>query len=776
MHSVRARIGCFRRAAEFGVALCSLSSPLVARDRRVPLDEAMRTLSQRSHTEIVSFETGLRRTRVLLPLSTLLPQALDQMLVGTDYRAIRIGPTSFRIEHAPRPKKRDSRTDRARRDADSDIVVTGSKSGIELKTYPGSVTILSPKLRVGSNSGPVGLDDLGAILPVLQTTDFGAGRNKVFIRGIADSSFNGATTSTAGIYFGDASLGFGNPSPSLKLIDVGRIEVLEGPQGTLYGAGSIGGIIRIVPNPVNLTTVAAMASGGTSLTAGGAPGFDAAAAVNLPIVHDDVGIRLVGYGQREGGYIDDIRLGANRNQVDTIGGRANVEADIDEFHVEFGGLVQDTHARDAQYSEVLSGDLRRSSRVAQPYFNRVLLGRIVVTKSWDSRLTFTSATSLGDRSARDQFDASSRNIQLLGYQVRRTSTSFAQEVRLAKNSSRGRFAWVVGASVLRDRDAQARALGSPDTPAELDEVTNVTNSASVFGQATLPIARKLDLTLGARATSARTDSKPGTGVGEALIRGRSTLRVDPTAALLLHLSDRFSAFARVQTGYRTGGLAVARGVGRVADFAPDSIVMGEVGLRRSRSGAEGLAFSTALSFAHWTDIQADLITRRGLPYTTNLGDADIASLEATADYAGVSGLSFELSALLTRNRLRGQLASQSLTRDQRLPETPPFAAIARITWHPVGSPQLILGSSLRYVGRSVLGPGAFLDISQGDYTVAGLSGSLQRERVQFSLGVDNVTNTVANRFAFGNPLTLSRRDQSTPLQPRTLRFGATWTW
>lgn len=247
MHSVRARIGCFRRAAEFGVALCSLSSPLLARDPRVPLDEAMRTLSQRSHTEIVSFETGLRRTRVLLPLSTSLPQALDQMLVGTDYRAIRIGPTSFRIEHTPRPKKRATRRDRARRDADSDIVVTGSKSGIELKTYPGSVTILSPKLRVGSNSGPVGLDDLGAILPVLQTTDFGAGRNKVFIRGIADSSFNGATTSTAGIYFGDASLGFGNPSPSLKLIDVGRIEVLEGPQGTLYGAGSIGGIIRIVP-------------------------------------------------------------------------------------------------------------------------------------------------------------------------------------------------------------------------------------------------------------------------------------------------------------------------------------------------------------------------------------------------------------------------------------------------------------------------------------------------------------------------------------------------
>ena len=775
MRSVKAKIGCFRRAAEFGVALCSLSSPLLARDPRVPLDEAMRTLSQRSHAEIVSFETGLRHTRVVVPVSTSLPQALDQMLASTGYRAIRIGPTSFRVEHNPRLQKRDTRRDRASRAADGDIVVTGSKSGIELKHYPGSITISSPKLRVGSSSGPVGLDDLGAILPVLQSTELGAGRNKIFIRGIADSSFNGATTSTAGIYFGDASLGFGNPSPSLKLIDVGRIEVLEGPQGTLYGAGSIGGIIRIVPNPVNLSAVAAMVSSGTSLTTGGAPGYDAAAAVNLPVIHDYVGIRLVGYEQREGGYIDDVRLGVNRNLVDTIGGRANLEADVNGYHVEFGGLVQGTHARDAQYSEILRGDLRRSSRVAQPYFNRVVLGRMVVTKSWDSGLTFTSATSLGDRRARDQFDASSGNRQLLGYQVRRTSTSFAQEVRVAKNSVGEHFTWVVGASVLRDRDSQARALGSPDMPAELDEVTNITHSASVFGQATLPITRQLDLTLGARATSARTDSKPGTGLSDALVAGRSTFRLDPTAALLLHLSDRVSAFARAQTGYRTGGLAVARGVGRVADFAPDSIVMGEIGVRRSRSGANGLAFSSALSFAHWTDIQADLITKRGLPYTTNLGNADIASLEATADYASASGLSIELSALLTRNRLRGLLASQSLTRDQRLPETPPLAATARITWHPVGLPQLLLGGSLRYVGRSVLGPGAFLDISQGDYTVAGLSGSLQRGRVQFSLGVDNVTNTVANRFAFGNPLTLTRRGQSTPLQPRTFRLGATWT-
>jgi iron complex outermembrane receptor protein len=71
----------------------------------------------------------------------------------------------------------------------------------------------------------------------------------------------------------------------------------------------------------------------------------------------------------------------------------------------------------------------------------------------------------------------------------------------------------------------------------------------------------------------------------------------------------------------------------------------------------------------------------------------------------------------------------------------------------------------------VLGLGDLLDISQGRYGVLGISGGWRIRKVSLSLNIDNLTNARANRFAFGNPFTFSRRDQTTPLQPLTIRAG-----
>src|SRR3546814_5101990 len=79
----------------------------------------------------------------------------------------------------------------------------------------------------------------------VSSTHLGPGRNKLFIRGIADSSFTGPTQSTVGQYFGDIRLSYNAPDPDLRLYDIDNVEILEGPQGTLYGAGSLGGIIPV---------------------------------------------------------------------------------------------------------------------------------------------------------------------------------------------------------------------------------------------------------------------------------------------------------------------------------------------------------------------------------------------------------------------------------------------------------------------------------------------------------------------------------------------------
>ncbi|MEJ8630821.1 hypothetical protein P0F65_14985 [Sphingomonas sp. I4] len=149
--------------------------------------------------------------------------------------------------------------------------------------WAASVTCRSVASRVRSCGFPVGIwnlavsgtERLTSRLSTVASTYLGAGRNKLFIRGIADSSFTGPSQATVGQYFGDLRLSYNAPDPDLRLADLAAVEVLAGPQGTLYGAGSLGGLIRLVPNPVELDRTSGSVAIGASATQHGAPGYDA---------------------------------------------------------------------------------------------------------------------------------------------------------------------------------------------------------------------------------------------------------------------------------------------------------------------------------------------------------------------------------------------------------------------------------------------------------------------------------------------------------------------
>ena len=257
-----------------------------------------------------------------------------------------------------------------------------------------------------------------------------------------------------------------------------------------------------------------------------------------------------------------------------------------------------------------------------------------------------------------------------------------------------------------------------------------------------------------------------------------TFRLDPTGAFSWLLAPRFAMFGRVQSGYRTGGLAVARGVGRVEDFRSDSIVVGELGLRLIRNRPTGIAASASASYARWTDIQADLVNRLGQPFTANIGDARIQAVEGNVDWVPIAGLRATAAFLYTHNRVTGPLADLSSPANRRLPDTPPFAGNLKLfyEWSIGGGSQLRLGASANHVGRSVLGTGDVLDMSQGKYTTLGLTGGWKRHGIDASLTIDNLTNQHDNRFAYGNPFILYARDQATPLRPFNMRAGVAFSW
>lgn len=749
------------------------------------LDIALMTLARETGVEITSTEPGLRSIRTL-PILGRMPvrEALDRLLADTAYRAIAIAG-GYRVVRAPAraaPRKIRSAVTPPSSYPQPDIIVTASKQRVSLLRYPGSLMVTEAEQSPPATAGT--MTDLAPGIPILQSTQLGAGRNKVFIRGIADSSFSGTTQSPTSIYLDDVQLTYSGPDPGLRLYDMRRIEILEGAQGTLYGSGAIGGVIRLTSNPVNLSGVAGAVSSGVTATEGGSTGFDVAGMINLPILKDRIGLRAVAYNVHEGGYLDDVRRGLrNVNRGDTTGGRLALRIDPGTgWRVEASGAGQWIDTRDGQYAESAERPLSRRSRIAQPFDNRLLFGRLTVSREWDSGLRFFSATGIVGYQSTDQFDATPRHPPgsmppPVMYIANRDKWLLSQETRLSRSLPNGN-SWVVGFTLARDQDILSRAVGSPGNAFEIIGVTNVTKAASLFGEATIALLPSLSVTAGGRATMARTDGDPSSAPQSAnFVKGRLSQRFDPTLAFSLQVAPHLAVFTRFQTGYRTGGLAVATGVGRVADYRSDAITVGEIGIRKLREGPIGLAFSGSISMARWSNIQADLINRRGQPYTDNIGNARIEAAEGTLDWVPVAGLHAEASFLLTDNEVSGPVADQSTRNNRRLPETPPFAGHWGLSyeWTTRGLAPRI-GLSADYVGRSVLGTGDLLDVSQGNYWLLGLSAGVRHGRLRVDLAVDNLTNSTASRFAYGNPFSLTYRDQTTPLRPRNARFGIGLGW
>jgi len=696
------------------------------------------------------------------------------VLRGTPFQAVRIGPGAWRIVRGARkarPARHRIAPPPSLTESTSEITVTAGKFPTLLRDYPGSL------VRFPIQNGaelPARLNDLGARSPAIFATAFGEGRDKLFLRGIADSSFNGASQTTTAIYFDDAPIAFGSPDPNLRLYDIASIEVLEGPQGTLYGSGSIGGVIRITPKPVDLAHRSGAAGGDVSAVDGGGIGWAANAALNLPVVTDVAGVRLVGYREQQPGWISDPLLGAGINGVTVSGGRAAFAAQPGAgVKVDLGVVYQETAARDSQFVD--NGDgLERRSSLAQPYRSRFALGRASLRKRWDGGLELTGVFSYGHRTSVDRFDATqdAMNSGATVYDLQRSSSTWTAEARLGRSVAKG-IGWVAGIGLERITDGQSRAFGSPEGTVALDEVTNITRSASAFAQARWPFARRFELTGGLRYTIARTDSEPSRGAITSYIRGDTAQRLDPTLALLWTVNPELSAFLRFQTGYRNGGVTVARGVGRVADFGSDAIKMVEAGARLRPRGSTRLELAGSLSYARWTDVLADQVTRRGTPITTNIGNAKLVTAEGTAIWHHPAGWRLTAAMDYTWNRLMPTDTGAGPVRTRRLPDTPTFSGRigAGYEWQPGGGTTGSLSASLRYVGPSLLGPGPLLDLSQGDYALLDASAGWQRGPLRLRLAVDNLFNTHANRFALGNPLLLYRREGHVPVQPRTVSAG-----
>lgn len=797
------------------IAVCAAllaATPAVAQERAISLDlpagpagDAIRAIGRQGRVSVGFRVRSLARIATPALRGLFTPeQALARLFAETRARARRVGAGSFVIERAPAPRRIVAKpTARPKpplpppEPAGADIIVTASKRAVPLREYAGAAQIIDGQsLSLADAASGTNLIERRAAS--VNSTHLGPGRNKLFIRGIADSSFVGPTQATVGQYWGNSRITYSAPDPSLRLYDVKSVEVLEGPQGTLYGAGSLGGVVRILPNAPDLTVAGAQLWGGVQAVAHGDVGTDGGATVNVPLVEGKLGLRVLAYGGIDGGYIDDRLRGLDDvNRVGTWGGRAALRWTPDDaWTIDATALLQRIAGDDSQYVDLAGEDpLSRASTIAQPYRNHYTLGEIVARRTWGPIEWSTSAAyarqrvferyegpalilgqAPGDPLRTDLAPAS--DAPATAYTQDNRIEMMTAETRLARRGSDG-IGWVVGVSVLHNEADARRQTGELDDSSLLTGVRNAVNEATLYGEYAVSPMRRMIVTLGGRLTRSELSGQSqdvaravALSVDPAAETSRTETRFLPAGSLMWRAGDA-TLFVRYQEGFRPGGIAVRQQY--IQRFEGDRVGTAEAGVRLVTS-----AFETSLtgSYTRWRNIQADIVDGFGFPTTANIGDGRIWSLGWSGRFRPVRGLELDASLYLNDSRLTQPEFSIlpidfGPVRQDRLPNVANYSGRVGFSYGGrLSDPEsFLLNGYARYIGTSTLGVGSVLGRLQGDYVDTGLELRIGDERRGISLSATNLLDRVGNRFSLGSPFLLRDQTTITPLQPRTVRLG-----
>jgi len=184
-----------------------------------------------------------------------------------------------------------------------EIVVTATRREESISRVPISITAISQEAL-----NEKGIKDFSDVARYTPGVSFDAGQtNQISIRGVSSSGGSGTT----GIYIDDVpiqvrNLGFNSDDALIRLFDLDRVEVLRGPQGTLFGAGSEGGTVRYITTQPSVTKTSISAKVETSYTQGGSPNYEAGVAGGMPVIDGVFGVRFSAWFRHDGGWIDRV--------------------------------------------------------------------------------------------------------------------------------------------------------------------------------------------------------------------------------------------------------------------------------------------------------------------------------------------------------------------------------------------------------------------------------------------------------------------------------------
>ncbi len=669
------------------------------------------------------------------------------------------------------------------------VVATRRPVAVDRLAYP--VTALGAETLSGQGVGDAA--DIARLTPSMTVTNLGPGRNKILLRGLSDGPLTGRTQSMVGIYVDDVRITYNAPDPDLRLTDMDQAVVLRGPQGALYGAGSLGGVLHLVTTKPDTTGFYGWVGASLAATDGGDPSGTLEGMINLPLFDGRAAVRAVGWREQTGGYIDDAGLGlTNVNRTTRFGGRLAASLAIGDRWTLTAGLIgQAIDSADTQYSLKTEAPYTRRNSLREPHDNDFAEANLGLTGDlgW-ARLRWS--TAFVEHTLDSRYDATAAPPVAMpagpaAFDDANDISSLITEATLMSPDD-ARTTWLVGLFYAHTRQDIGLTLERPG-PGSLvgfsEDRHDRLEEAALFGEATFPVADRLTLTLGGRLFSvSETVSSQieaplaGTGSTYDGTDGRSGFA--PKVLLAWHRSPTTLLYIEVAEGYRVGGLNTTGAPGQTFGTAGgaqprrryqgDELISLETGGRiRLLDGR--LQLRVAAFEAFWRNIQSDQLLPDGLPFTANIGDGINRGVEVEGVYrAGALVLTGNL--LINAPELEQANAAFSAHGDLALAAVPDLTGgvSAHYAWSLSRNRLFALDGRLAYVGKSALTFDAATSRTMGDYVDGRVAGSLVTDRWTATLAVTNPANSRGDTFAYGNPFTLRLAPQQTPQRPVTVEL------
>jgi iron complex outermembrane receptor protein len=575
-----------------------------------------------------------------------------------------------------------------------EITVTATRQGrANVQDVPMAISALSPTML--STLNLTGLSDFTKLAPSLSMEQEGPGFNSITIRGLAVRQLDTSETedrSLVAVYLDDTPISLKSGTPDLKVVDLEDVEILRGPQGTLYGAGAMAGTIRLVTKKPDLETY----SGYVELTGSETDdygGFNHSErfAANVPLIQDKLAMRISGYHSDDSGYVKALITGGTSNSSHTTQGRVALRfTPTDDLTIDASFTLDSLHGG-LDFGQAGLGPYRQEYYVQSAADDDLKIYSVTAAYDLDfAELTSTTSyTHLNNLYLDDQsyvyydfFFGNTGGIGAGSFNASNATRDWVEEIRLTSKGD-GPLKWTGG--LFYENGTRKTREDNPYTNLDslwgqeigIPNYSSVTNDGSyepndgyyglidtvnkqiaVYGQLTYTVMDDLDLTAGLRyfdwsehyhiysagleGTSPNASASMPVGVPLVINQNPRAKGATPRFAAEYHLNDDVNIFAEVAKGFRYGGVnqpvpplycgadLAANGLTAAPpSFGPDKLWSYTLGEKATLLDKR-LTLNVTGFYIDWTNTQTATYLNCSYYYTQNVGEVTSKGVEVEA--------------------------------------------------------------------------------------------------------------------------------------------------